>query len=258
MKKNFRFRWLLAFIAIGSLHFPVQADESILIAAASNLRFTMNEMCKSFQEEHPSIQTKVSYGSSGNFFAQIKQGAPYDIFFSAEATYPALLREDGFTGNGEQKVYAVGKIVLWIPKGSTVDPSKGLKIILASEIRKLAIANPQHAPYGRAAEESLRYYGLWNKVKEKLIFGEDISQAANFVHTGAADAGIIALSLALSSKLRDHGRYWIIPVDSHNAIEQVYTVLKRGEGKQSIKIFLDFFHGERGKNILTQYGFVLP
>ncbi len=245
-------------ILVFGFSLSVQAGDNILIAAASNLRFAMHEICHDFQEENPSIQTKVSYGSSGNFFAQIKQGAPFDIFFSADTTYPELLEKEGLTVKESQKVYAVGKIVLWFPKGSKADPDKGFQAVTFPAVKKLAIANPRHAPYGRAAEESLRYYGLWEDVKEKLIYGENISQTAQFVHTGAADAGIVALSLAISPKMLHEGRYWIIPDESHSDIEQVYVVLKKGKGKKSIRKFLDFIHGERGGNILSRYGFVIP
>ncbi len=258
MKKITNDRLLTVFILIFGFSLPVQAGDNILIAAASNLRFAMHEICQDFQEENSSIQTKVSYGSSGNFFAQISQGAPFDIFFSADATYPELLEKGGLTAKDMQKVYAMGKIVLWFPKESKADPDKGLQAITSTEVKKLAIANPRHAPYGRAAEESLRYYGLWEKVDEKLVYGENISQTAQFVHTGAADAGIVALSLAISPKMLAEGRYWVIPDESHGDIEQIYVVLKRGEGKKSVREFLDFIQGEGGGEILSRYGFVIP
>ncbi len=257
--KNFKvYGLLIAIFLIFSVSPPVQASENIMIAAASNLRFAMDEICHAFQETYPTIQTKVSYGSSGNFFAQIKQGAPFDIFFSANARYPKLLEKEGYAVKDMQKVYAVGKIVLWIHNKSIVDPDKGLQATILPEVKKLAIANPKHAPYGHAAEESLRYYGLWEKVKRKLIYGENISQTAQFVHTGAADAGIIALSLAVSPKMLHEGRYWTIPVESYNDIEQVYAVLQRGKGVSSIRKLLDFLHGEDGRKILSRYGFAFP
>lgn len=258
MKKVMGFGLLITVILIFVFSPSVKAGENILIAAASNLRFAMHEICDTFQESNPAIQTKVSYGSSGNFFAQIKQGAPFDIFFSANASYPKQLENEGYTVKGMQKVYAVGKIVLWISKKSILDPDKGLQTIILPGVKKLAIANPKHAPYGRAAEESLNYYGMWDKAKEKMIYGENISQTAQFVHTGAADAGIIALSLAISPKMLHEGRYWVIPDESHSDIEQIYVVLKKGKGKKSVWKFLDFIQGEGGGNILSRYGFVIP
>ena len=120
----------------------VRADEKILVAAASDLNFAMNEICRTFEKAHPGIKVEVSYGSSGNFYAQIKQGAPYDIFFSADASYPSRLEEEGFAVKGQRQLYAIGKIVLWIPKKSALDPQKGLNVVLEPELKKLAIANP--------------------------------------------------------------------------------------------------------------------
>lgn len=248
--------WLL-FLLI-AFHNTACADEKILIAAASDLKFAMDEICQTFEQVNPGIQVDVSYGSSGNFFAQIKQGAPFDLFFSADASYPARLEEEGFCAKGQRRLYAIGKIVLWIPKKSALNPQKGLSIVLEPEVKKLAIANPKHAPYGRAAEEALRYYQLWDKVQGKLVFGENISQTAQFVQTGAADVGIIALSLAISHKMVNDGVYWIIPDESYNKLEQVCSVLQRGKDKSDVKIFLKFVQGEKGRKILSDYGFVLP
>jgi len=258
MKKITGYGLLIVFILIFSFSLPVHAGDNILIAAASNLRFAMHDICQDFQEDNSSIQTKVSYGSSGNFYAQISQGAPFDIFFSADKTYPELLEKEGLTVKESQRVYAVGNIVFWVPEESEVNSDTGLQAVTSPAVKKLAIANPRHAPYGRAAEESLRYYGLWDKIESKLIYGENISQTAQFVYTGAADAGIVALSLAISPKMLQEGRYWIIPDESHSDIEQIYVVLRKGKGKKSIRKFLDFIHGEKGGEILSRYGFVIP
>ncbi|MEK6623120.1 MAG: molybdate ABC transporter substrate-binding protein [Planctomycetota bacterium] len=240
------------------LPYHAQGSEKILIAAASDLNFAMDEILSAFEKAHPTIDVDVSYGSSGNFYAQIKQGAPYDLFFSADASYPARLEEEGFSVKGRRRLYAIGQIVLWIPGKSLLNPQKGLEVILKPEVKKLSIANPKHAPYGRAAEESLRYYGILDKVRAKLVFGENISQAAQFVQTGAADAGIIALSLAISSKMAKDGTYWIIPETSHSKLEQAYTVLQRGKDKSGVKSFLEFVQSEKGKKILSDFGFIVP
>jgi len=218
----------------------------------------MNEICRAFEKTHPGIKVEVSYGSSGNLFAQIKQGAPYDIFFSADASYPALLEHEGFAVKSQRQLYAIGKIVLWIPKKSALNLRKGLNLVLEPDLKKLAIANPKHAPYGRAAEESLRYYGLLDKVQDKLVFGENISQTAQFVQTGAADAGIIALSLAISPGMMESGSFRVIPAESYRRLEQVYTVLQRGKDKPGVKTFFKFIQGKKGKEILSDFGFILP
>ncbi|MFO0792765.1 MAG: molybdate ABC transporter substrate-binding protein [Candidatus Brocadiaceae bacterium] len=236
----------------------IYANEKILIASASDLKFAMDEICSAFKKANPAIDTSVSYGSSGNFYAQIKQGAPFDVFFSANASYPELLDEEGFAVKGQRHEYAGGRLVLWVSKNSPLNPKKGLIIVLNPKIKKLAIANPQHAPYGRAAEEALRYYELWDKIQNKLVFGENVSQTAQFVQTGNADAGIIALSLAISPQMANEGKYWILPDESFNKLEQVYTILQRGKDKPGVKAFLDFVRGKQGRKILSRYGFILP
>ncbi|MBI5307836.1 MAG: molybdate ABC transporter substrate-binding protein, partial [Planctomycetes bacterium] len=168
------------------LPYHARGGEKILIAAASDLNFAMDELLSVFEKAHPTVDVDVSYGSSGNFYAQIKQGAPYDLFFSADASYPARLEEEGVSVKGRRSLYAIGQIVLWIPGTTSLDPQKGLEVVLKPAVKRLAIANPKHAPYGRAAEESLRYYGVLDKVRDKLVFGENISQTAQFAQTGAA------------------------------------------------------------------------
>lgn len=250
--------FFIGILFIVCFSYTVQAGEKILIAAASDLYFAMNEIRHIFEEENPAIKIDISYGSSGNFFSQIKQGAPYDIFFSADASYPAYLEEVGLAIQGQRGLYAIGKIVLWVPKKSALNLQKGLNIVLEPKLKKLAIANPKHAPYGKAAEEALRYYGLWDTTQDKLVFGENISQTAQFIQMGAVDAGIIALSLAISPRMAHDGSYWIIPSESYSKLEQVYTVLQRGKDNSSVKTFLKFVQGKKGRKILSGYGFVLP
>src|SRR5262249_11796761 len=144
----------------------------------------------------------VTYGSSGNFFAQLQNGAPFDVFFSADIDYPTELQHTGLAEPGSLYEYAIGKIVLWAPKGGTVDVSRGLQAVLAPAVRHLAIANPEHAPYGRAAVAALQHEGLYEKAREKFVLGENISQAAQFVQSGNAEAGIIALSLTLAPAMK--------------------------------------------------------
>ncbi|MBW7898684.1 Molybdate-binding periplasmic protein precursor [Candidatus Brocadiaceae bacterium B188] len=248
--------WLLFLLM--AFHNPVLAEEKILIAAAANLNPAMNDIIKGFKKEYPAIDAVVSYGSSGNFFAQIKQGAPFDIFFSADTTYPARLEDEGLAVKGESKIYAFGSIVLWIPRSSSLNPRKGLHLVSDNKVKKLAIANQKLAPYGVAAEEALRYYGLWDKVQDKLVFGENISQTAQFVQSGAADVGIIALSQAISPKLENDGDYWIIPAESYNKLGQAYTILQKGKDKPGVRKFLEFVQGKKGEKVFLKYGYSLP
>jgi molybdate transport system substrate-binding protein len=258
MRKTSVCLFFAAILFILSFPFHVEAKEKILIAAASDLNPALSDICRVFEKENPNTKIDISYGSSGNFFAQIKHGAPYDIFFSADSFYPERLEEEGYAIKGKRQLYGVGRIVLWIPKKSILNVQEGLSIILDPEVKKLAIANPKHAPYGRAAEEALRYYNLWDKVQGKLIFGENVSQAAQFIQTGNADAGIIALSLALSRNMIHTGDYWIVPDKSHNELAQTNIVLQRGKNRPVVKTFLEFVQGEKGRKILSDYGFILP
>ncbi|MCF6149576.1 MAG: molybdate ABC transporter substrate-binding protein [Candidatus Kuenenia sp.] len=247
--------FLFLFIAF---HNTTRADEKILIAAAANLNPAMNDICKGFEKANPTIDVELSYGSSGNFFAQIKQGAPFDIFFAANTTYPARLEEEGLGVKGKCKIYAFGSIVLWVPKSSALNPRKGLHIVLDPKVKKIAIANQKHAPYGMAAEEALRHYGLWDQVQNKLVFGENISQTAQYVQSGAADVGILALSQAVSPKLESAGDYWVIPAEAYNKLGQAYVVLQRGKDKPGVREFLEFVKGKKGEKVFTKYGYLLP
>ncbi len=153
-----------------------------------------------------------------NFYAQIQNGAPFDLYFSADIAYPRKLEEAGLTVPGSLYPYAIGRIVLWAGKDSRLDLSKGLDVLLETTIKKIAIANPKHAPYGRAAVVAMEHAQVYDRVKNKLVLGENISQAAQFVESGAADVGIIAMSLALAPLMQAAGHYWEIPADTHPPI----------------------------------------
>ncbi len=237
---------------------PVSASASshlqdeILVAAAADLQFAMDSLIKAFGESNPGIIIKATYGSSGNFFAQIGNGAPFDIFFSADMDYPRKLEEQHLTF-GPVKQYAIGQIVLWSKK---TDPAKDeMNTLLNSGIAKIAIANPAHAPYGQRARESLLFYNLFDKVKDRLVLGENISQTAQFVESGAADIGIIALSLARSPAMqRQGGRDWLIPEASHQSLRQGYTLLQHGRENEGAKKFADFIGTAKAVSILKYFG----
>ncbi len=179
------------------------------------------------------------------------------MFLSADATYPEQLQAAGKTEKGTTLVYAIGKIVLWVPNGIKVDvANSGLKTLTDASIRKIAIANPEHAPYGKAAVAAMQRAAVYDSVKSKLIFGENISQAAQFVQSGAADAGIVALSLALSDAMRNAGRYWEIPTDTYPRLTQTAVVLK-GAGPAA-HAFLEWLKRPDSRQILSRYGFSLP
>ena len=178
---------------------------TVTVAAASDLTYAMNEIAANF-EKATGCTVRLSMGSSGNFLTQIENGAPFDVFFSADIAYPKKLEAEGLAAPGSTYLYAIGKIVLWTRKDSRVDVGKGFAALRDPAVQKIAIANPEHAPYGRAAEEALRHSGVYDAVKDRLVLGENISQAAEFVESGNADAGIVALSLVLSPAMKDKGR----------------------------------------------------
>lgn len=230
-----------------------QPSGSLLIAAASDLKFALDSIVSVFKENHSSSQIDVTYGSSGKLYEQISNAAPFDLFFSADIAYPLSLQKNELTIS-EVETYGVGRIVLWCKK---VDPNTaGMETLLHRAITKIAIANPRHAPYGRRAAEAMTYFKVYEQVKSKLVFGENISQAAQFVTTGAADAGIIALSLALSPTMKNmHGRYYIIPAKSHTPLQQGFVLLKHSEGNALALAFKNFLQHTKAKRILAYFGF---
>ena len=235
----------------------VAIAEEITIAAASDLNFAFKEIVAEY-EKVTGNHVRLSLGSSGNFYAQIQNGAPFDLYFSADIAYPRKLEEAGLTVPGSLYQYAVGRIVLWAGKDSPLEISKGLEILREPAIRKIAIANPKHAPYGRAAVVAMEYAQVYDRVKDKLVLGENISQAAQFVESGAADVGIIAMSLALALPMQAAGHYWEIPADAHPPIEQGAVILKGVKSQASAKTFLSFIQGAEGQAMMKRYGFVVP
>lgn len=231
------------------------AGEKIIIAAASDLKFAMDEIVVLFNKAHPDGQVEIIYGSSGKFQTQIRQGAPYDVYFSADIAYPRALKAEGFAGS-EVQPYAVGRIVLW----STLrDASKmTLADLTDPAIQKIAIANPKHAPYGKRAEEALKVADVWEKIERKLVYGENVAQTAQFVQTGNAQAGIIALSLALSPELSKLGGYALIPGNLHQPLEQGFVITRRAAANLLAQEFARFMATEEARAIMARYGFVLP
>jgi molybdate transport system substrate-binding protein len=242
---------------------PASADgteaPAIRVAAAADLRFAMDELLAAWAGAHPDVPARAVYGSSGTFFAQISQGAPFDVFFSADAAYPRSLEEAGLAEPGATRLYATGQVVTWVPASSALDVERrGLEALTDPAARKVAIANPEHAPYGRAAVAAMESAGVYEAVEPKLVLGENVSQAAQFVESGGADAGVIALSLAMAPTLRDLGRYAIVPIDSYPRLEQGAVVLDGATDPAAASDFLDFVLGPDGRAVLDRFGFLLP
>src|SRR6267143_2394812 len=229
----------------------------IAAAAAADLKFAMGELAGQF-EKQTGTKVNVTYGSSGNFFTQMQNGAPFDLFFSADVDYAKRLEATGQAEPGTLYNYAVGRIVIWMPSGIKADVNaQGMNALLDPAIQKIAIANPAHAPYGRAAVAALKKAGIYEKVEAKLVYGENISQAAQFVQSGNAQAGIIALSLAISPPMKD-GRSWQVPAEMHPAIEQAAIVLESAKNRDAARAFLEFVKSKESRATLEKFGFVIP
>jgi molybdate transport system substrate-binding protein len=249
LKKQFLLIFWL-FLA-GMISLPAQ---TVTIAAAADLRFVMDELVNEFRKANPGISVEVIYGSSGNLYQQIVNQAPFNIFFSADISYPKKLDSLKLAGT-RPKLYAVGHLVMWSAKP---DVSKGIEVLTASEVKKIAIANPRVAPYGKRAMECLKYYRVESLVKDKLVEGENVSQAAQFVLTGNAEVGLIALSLALSPEMKAKGKYYSIDEKSYSKLEQAYVILRNSETNRTVLQFVHFIETEKSRKLFGKYGFKLP
>ena len=229
------------------------AGGQLTIAAAADMKFAMDEIVVLFYKSHPDEQLTTVYGSSGKFQTQIREGAPYDLYFSADIAYPRALKQEGFV-TGEVQPYALGRIVLWSPSHKI----NNLSDLTDPAIKRIAIANPKHAPYGKRAEEALRASGVWGKVEARLVYGENIAQTAQFVQSGNADVGIIALSLMKGSALTGSGDYALIPDALHRPLEQGFVITRRAADNPLAQIFARFMASTEVRAIMIRYGFVLP
>lgn len=252
--KNFGLCLMLVMLFLAP---PVQAADEIVIAAAADLQFAMPEVVQQFERE-TGQKVRVTFGSSGNFASQIQNGAPFDVFFSADLNYPKQLDVAGLIEPGSIYHYADGKIVLWTLKSSGVDVSNGLSILSDTRIHKIAIANPEHAPYGRAAIAALKHENVYAGVQNKIVLAENISQAAQFVDAGSAEVGIVALSLVVAPTVRDRGMYFAIPESEYPPIEQGCAIVKTSQHKQASKQFLEFIKTPAMVSLLRKFGFEVP
>ncbi|MCE8029234.1 molybdate ABC transporter substrate-binding protein [Halomonas daqingensis] len=225
------------------------------IAAASDLRFAMDEILENFASDHPEHPIEVLYGSSGRFRSQIEHGAPFDLFFSADIAYPRALEQAGHAA-GEVIPYAEGRIVIW---SDGLDASALTLSDLADErFRRIAIANPRHAPYGDRAREALRASGLWETLERRLVFGENIAHTLQLVQSGAAEVGIIALSLVRHPSILDQGGYHLIDDALHAPLTQGFIITRRAADNPTARLFADYMGAAETRSIMRAYGFQLP
>jgi molybdate transport system substrate-binding protein len=234
------------------------AEEPPTIAAAADLQFALSDVAEAFKVE-TGLEVKLTFGSSGNFARQIRQGAPFEMYLSADESYVLDLAKDGFTRD-DGALYAIGRIVIIVPHSSPLEPDGTLADLRSAledgRVRKFAIANPEHAPYGRRAQEALRHAGLWDAIQDRLVLGENVSQAAQFATSGSAEGGIIAYSLALSPKVAALGTFEIIPHEWHEPLRQRMVLLR--DAGASAERFFAFVQEPAARAIMRHYGFLLP
>jgi molybdate transport system substrate-binding protein len=231
---------------------PRPASRTLTVAAAADLNFALEQASREFRSAHPEVALQIDYGSSGAFYTQLRNRAPFDMFLSADVEYPRKLAGEGIGAADSVFIYAIGRIVVWVPAGSRLDPATALR---DPSVRHVAIANPRHAPYGRAAEAALRSLGLYDTVEKKLVLGENIAQTLQFVESGAAEVGIVAFSLAQAPSVRAAGRYWEIPATAYPKLEQGGIILKPSPAASEFRAFL---LDATGRRVLKQFGFYLP
>ena len=240
--------WLYGFTSIAA------PPERLHVAAAADLQFAMKELAAKYEAKTKQV-VEVVYGSSGNFYTQIQNGAPFDLFFSADITYPTRLVDQGLADKQSLYRYALGRLAVWAPSDEQLHVStKGFQSLLDPRVSRIAIANPEHAPYGKAAVAALEKAGIFNQVKSKLVYGENISQAAQFVQSGNAQVGLVALSLATSPPMQNGDR-WLVPTEFHPPLEQAVVIVSATTNRKAAADFLDFVRSAEGRQILSQYGF---
>jgi molybdate transport system substrate-binding protein len=255
------FKWNRA-AAIGSVILAHLFASSALnalqlrVAAAADLQFAMNDLVAKYEARTKQV-VEVVYGSSGNFLTQIQNGAPFDLFFSADSSYPARLIDQGLAEKSSLYRYAMGRLAIWAPLDEHLSVSeKGFRALLDTRVSKIALANPEHAPYGRAAVAALQKAGVYEQIKSKLVYGENISQAAQFVQSGSAQAGLVALSLASSPSMQNGDR-WVVPAAYHSSLEQAAVIITSSKNKKAASDFLDFVKSSEGREVLLRYGFTV-
>lgn len=243
---------LLSILLLALVALPARAQE-LRVAAASDLKFVLEEIAAAFERDQ-GTKVRLTFGSSGLLYSQIANGAPYDVFLSADEEYPAALARAGAAESLTR--YGEGALVLWAPPGSGPPLARGFEALLDPRVRRIAIANPQHAPYGRAAVAALERAGVYARVRAKLVYGENISQAAQFVQSGNAEIGIIALALALAPPLRDGAR-WPVPAGMHPPLHQAVVVVSSSPRQAQARAFVDFLQQPAARALLRRYG-LLP
>ena len=235
-----------------------KAEPELLVAAAADLNPALRDIAQQYGKK-TGIQIKLSFGASGGLTQQIENGAPFDLFFSADMNYPKRLIADGQADADSLYQYSLGKLVLWVPANSPLDLERqGMAVLLDGSVKKIAIANPEHAPYGRAAVTALKHAGLYDRLSDRFVMGENVSQAAQFAESGNAQAGFVALAHALSPAVKSMGKFWVVPADYYPPLEQGVIILSRSQHKKEAAEFLQYMKTKDASDVLRQYGFTIP
>ncbi len=230
-------------------------SKEIIVAAAADLSTVLQEISDRYKN-NTGVTVKLSFEASGALTQQIQNGAPFDVFFSADMDYPRQLIAAGLADGASPYQYALGKLVLWVPADSPLDVDhKGVSVLLDPSVKKIAIANPQHAPYGRAAVAALRHAGMYDQIQNRLVLGENVSQAAQFAESGNAQAGFVALAHAVAPAMQGKGKYWVVPADYYPALAQGVVVLAHSQHKKEAGEFLEFVRSKDATELLRKYGF---
>jgi len=233
-------------------------SKELFVAAAADLSSALQEISDRY-ENKTGVKVKLSFGASGALTQQIQNGAPFDVFFSADMDYPRQLIAAGEADGASLYQYAVGKLVLWVPADSPLDVEhKGMSVLLDPFVKKIAIANPQHAPYGRAAVAALRHAGMYDQIQDRLVLGENISQAAQFAESGNAQAGFVALAHAIAPAMQGKGKYWVVPADYYPALAQGVVGVTHSQHKKEASEFLVYIKTKDVTELLKKYGFEVP
>jgi molybdate transport system substrate-binding protein len=251
---------LLASLAVATLTgvTPAAAQQKsnaseLVVAAAADLSAALKEMANNY-EKKTGVAVKLSFGASGALSQQIQNGAPFDLFFSADMDYPRQLIAAGDADGATLYQYAIGKLVLWAPSDSPLDfEHKGMNVLLDPLVKKIAIANPQHAPYGRAAVAALKHYGLYDQISSRLVLGENVAQAAQFAESGNAQVGFVALAHAIAPSMQGKGKYWDVPTDAYPPLAQGVVVLAHSQHKKEAADFVQYVKDNAA--VLKKYGF---
>lgn len=251
--------WLLAVAVLAQV---ARADEpaapaTLSIAAAANLVYALDALNAEFAKSAPAVTVTSATGASGSLVAQIEHGAPYDIFLSADPDFPRALVKAGQAGAASLSAFAVGRLVLWTTEAG-IDVSDIAAAVRSPAVKRLAIANVATAPFGRAAKEALERLGAWDEARPKLVVGENISQTAQFVDTGNADAGFVALSIVVSPKLRAKGRWTEVPAGLYGSLEQCAVITAHGSPNPAAARYIAFLHSPSARAILQQFGYGIP